>query len=187
MAEVSVQEEMSASSNKIGRRCDGEKPCTKCRASDTVCSFTKRPKSRIVYPIGYTTMIIDENRLLRVGLRAACKKLTAISECKIGRDVEPEASGSVHDLLESLGVLSQSCPVEQVKSKNHERTSWDCERDESSQEDSPMSINWGVNFDEPSFPYSSEPLNFCLYPENQGSFQSYGWNMLPENLATYMS
>ncbi|KAF1347080.1 hypothetical protein BDV97DRAFT_371603 [Delphinella strobiligena] len=87
-------------------KCDGGKPCRKCKASNIICTTWKRQKSKDkVYPKGYVDVLERRQAQLVAGLQDTYHRLVA-AHLWPGEEL-PQASGQplVHDILAALHVL----------------------------------------------------------------------------------
>ncbi|KAE8422624.1 hypothetical protein BDV36DRAFT_279758 [Aspergillus pseudocaelatus] len=91
-------------------RCDGAKPCSRCRAGNTLCVLSERKKTRDkVYPRGYVEMLEQQQTWLVNGLQELYRRLLEGDGWQ-GEPLEREANGQplIHDLLTQLGTVDQS-------------------------------------------------------------------------------
>ncbi|KAL2843794.1 hypothetical protein BJX68DRAFT_243654 [Aspergillus pseudodeflectus] len=95
-------------------KCDGAKPCGRCRADNTLCVFGERKKAHDkVYPKGYVEMLEQQQTWLVNGLQELYRRLLD-GEGWQGEPLKCEPNGHplTHDLLMQLGALD---------SRKHER------------------------------------------------------------------
>ncbi|KIW02501.1 uncharacterized protein PV09_06301 [Verruconis gallopava] len=85
-------------------KCDGHEPCERCKTQDLICSFSTAPKSKIVYPVGLTTMIMEENQTLKAGLREAFRRLVECEFYKNQQNFQVADVKSIHEILKTLNV-----------------------------------------------------------------------------------
>ncbi|KAL4945316.1 hypothetical protein BDV06DRAFT_39673 [Aspergillus oleicola] len=91
-------------------KCDGSKPCGRCRADNTLCVFGERKKAHDkVYPKGYVEMLEQQQTWLVNGLQELYQRLLK-NEGWQGEPLKCEPNGQplTHDLLTRLGALDQS-------------------------------------------------------------------------------
>ncbi|KAL6233517.1 hypothetical protein BDW75DRAFT_187724 [Aspergillus navahoensis] len=91
-------------------KCDGAKPCGRCRADNTLCVFGERKKAHDkVYPKGYVEMLEQQQAWLVNGLQELYRRLVN-SDGWEGEPLKCEANGQplTHDLLTQLGALDTS-------------------------------------------------------------------------------
>ncbi|KAL4805275.1 hypothetical protein BDV18DRAFT_140585 [Aspergillus unguis] len=91
-------------------KCDGAKPCGRCRADNTLCVFGERKKAHDkVYPKGYVEMLEQQQQWLVNGLQGLYQRLIK-NEGWQGEPLKCEANGQplTHDLLTQLGALDAS-------------------------------------------------------------------------------
>ncbi|KAL3470815.1 hypothetical protein BJX99DRAFT_238799 [Aspergillus californicus] len=91
-------------------KCDGAKPCGRCRADNTLCVFGERKKAHDkVYPKGYVEMLEQQQTWLVNGLQELYRRLLD-NEGWQGEPLKCEPNGHplTHDLLTKLGALDQS-------------------------------------------------------------------------------
>ncbi|KAL2862944.1 Zn(II)2Cys6 transcription factor domain-containing protein [Aspergillus lucknowensis] len=91
-------------------KCDGAKPCGRCRADNALCVFGERKKAHDkVYPKGYVEMLEQQQTWLVNGLQELYRRLLD-GEGWQGEPLKCEPNGHplTHDLLTHLGALDQS-------------------------------------------------------------------------------
>ncbi|KAI9373248.1 hypothetical protein BJX61DRAFT_504024 [Aspergillus egyptiacus] len=91
-------------------KCDGAKPCGRCRADNTLCVFGERKKAHDkVYPKGYVEMLEQQQTWLVNGLQELYRRLLEGEGWK-GEPLKCEPNGHplTHDLLTHLGALDPS-------------------------------------------------------------------------------
>ncbi|KAL3458518.1 hypothetical protein BJX64DRAFT_266616 [Aspergillus heterothallicus] len=91
-------------------KCDGAKPCGRCRADNTLCVFGERKKAHDkVYPKGYVEMLEQQQTWLVNGLQELYRRLLD-GEGWQGEPLRCEPNGHplTHDLLTQLGALDSS-------------------------------------------------------------------------------
>ncbi|KAL4864988.1 hypothetical protein BDV12DRAFT_175395 [Aspergillus spectabilis] len=91
-------------------KCDGAKPCGRCRADNTLCVFGERKKAHDkVYPKGYVEMLEQQQTWLVNGLQQLYRRLLD-GEGWQGEPLKCEPNGHplTHDLLTQLGALDKS-------------------------------------------------------------------------------
>lgn len=91
-------------------KCDGAKPCGRCRADNTLCVFGERKKAHDkVYPKGYVEMLEQQQTWLVNGLQELYRRLLEGDGWQ-GEPLKCEPNGQplTHDLLTQLGALDQS-------------------------------------------------------------------------------
>ncbi|KAL4816003.1 hypothetical protein BDW67DRAFT_162810 [Aspergillus spinulosporus] len=91
-------------------KCDGAKPCGRCRADNTLCVFGERKKAHDkVYPKGYVEMLEQQQTWLVNGLQELYRRLLE-GDGWPGEPLKCEANGQplTHDLLTQLGALDTS-------------------------------------------------------------------------------
>ncbi|KAL2823518.1 hypothetical protein BDW59DRAFT_148719 [Aspergillus cavernicola] len=91
-------------------KCDGAKPCGRCRADNTLCVFGERKKAHDkVYPKGYVEMLEQQQTWLVNGLQELYRRLLDGEGWQGGPlKCEPNGHPLTHDLLTQLGALDQS-------------------------------------------------------------------------------
>ncbi|KIW26547.1 uncharacterized protein PV07_09634 [Cladophialophora immunda] len=91
-------------------KCDGKRPCSRCEAEDTVCSFAMPKKFRnVVHPKGSVEMLLQQQEWLVSGLLELYRR-TQLG-CGSSSDSPPDGKAglpSVHHILEQLGVLEEN-------------------------------------------------------------------------------
>ncbi|KAL4919102.1 hypothetical protein BDW62DRAFT_210046 [Aspergillus aurantiobrunneus] len=90
-------------------KCDGAKPCGRCRADNTLCVFGERKKAHDkVYPKGYVEMLEQQQTWLVNGLQELYRRLLG-GEGWQGEPLKCEPNGHplTHDLLTQLGALDK--------------------------------------------------------------------------------
>ncbi|KAL4907632.1 hypothetical protein BDW74DRAFT_147898 [Aspergillus multicolor] len=88
-------------------KCDGAKPCSRCRADNTLCVFGERKKAHDkVYPKGYVEMLEQQQTWLVNGLQELYRRLLDGDGWQ-GEPLKCEPNGQplTHDLLTQLGAL----------------------------------------------------------------------------------
>ncbi|KAL4783936.1 hypothetical protein BJX76DRAFT_357499 [Aspergillus varians] len=91
-------------------KCDGAKPCGRCRADNTLCVFGERKKAHDkVYPKGYVEMLEQQQTWLVNGLQELYQRLLNGDGWQ-GEPLKCEPNGQplTHDLLTQLGALDRS-------------------------------------------------------------------------------
>ncbi|KKK14794.1 hypothetical protein P175DRAFT_0510407 [Aspergillus ochraceoroseus IBT 24754] len=91
-------------------KCDGAKPCGRCRADNTLCVFGERKKAHDkVYPKGYVEMLEQQQTWLVYGLQELYRRINE-GEGWPGEPLKCESNGHplTHDLLTQLGALDHN-------------------------------------------------------------------------------
>ncbi|KAK5114321.1 hypothetical protein LTR62_002572 [Meristemomyces frigidus] len=87
-------------------KCDGNSPCSRCQADNTICVFGERKKSQDkVYPRGYVEMLEQQQSQLVAALRITYQKLGSAGAWP--GPTLPEVNGYplTHDILAALDLL----------------------------------------------------------------------------------
>ncbi|KIW94375.1 uncharacterized protein Z519_04351 [Cladophialophora bantiana CBS 173.52] len=91
-------------------KCDGKRPCSRCEAEDTVCSFAMPKKFRnVVHPKGSVEMLLQQQEWLVSGLLELYRR-TQLA-CGPSNELQLESKSglpSVHHILEQLGILEEN-------------------------------------------------------------------------------
>ncbi|KAL1311819.1 hypothetical protein AAFC00_001897 [Neodothiora populina] len=102
-------------------KCDGGKPCRKCKASNIICTTwrSKKPKDK-VYAKGYVDVLERRQAQLIAGLEETYHRLVA-ARLWPGQEL-PESSGHplVHDILSVLQVLETNDEDSDSETVDHE-------------------------------------------------------------------
>ncbi|KAJ5933856.1 hypothetical protein N7454_006185 [Penicillium verhagenii] len=88
-------------------KCDGAKPCLRCRSDNAICVFGKRKKDdERVYPQGYAEKLEEQQQWLVHGLQELYHRITEDEAWSADRlNTELNDRPSVHNILKRLGAL----------------------------------------------------------------------------------
>ncbi|OQO01649.1 hypothetical protein B0A48_12686 [Cryoendolithus antarcticus] len=90
-------------------KCNGEVPCSRCKADDQICVFGERKRSHDkIYPKGYVEQLEQQQGQMASGLRELYQRALSDGHWRGSSLAETDGKPLVHDILAGLGLLLDS-------------------------------------------------------------------------------